>query len=182
MAGSREGEIKRLLPILQCVAEKVQKKFALVAAPYLKEKLIEATQNWSSKPLIVSNEDKFDCFAASGGGIIKSGTSGLEYGFAKKPYVVFYKVNAISYYMIKRMIKTKFVNLINIIADKEIVPELIQNQATPENIGIKLGEVLARPKLQTEQITEVLRELYPAHGTPSDNAAKKIVEICEMSV
>lgn len=160
MPGSRKGEVRKLLPIFLSAARILGKKPVVIAADnvVLPEGIIK-----------IPNAEKADCFAASSCGIIKSGTSGLEYAFAGKPYVVAYKANKITAYMVKRMIKIKFVNLVNILFEREIVPELIQENCTAEKIADALKNHKAVDK--NELVRMLSRE---GGGQPSAFAASLV--------
>lgn len=126
MPGSRKGEVNKLLPIFLEAAKILNKKPVVIVADNVQI---------NADVLTVHNSEKLDCFAASSMGIIKSGTAGLEYAFSGHPYVVAYKMNPISAWMVKRMIRIKFLSLVNIIFNREVIPELLQENCTPENIA-----------------------------------------------
>jgi lipid-A-disaccharide synthase len=75
--------------------------------------------------------------------LVTSGTATLETALFKVPQVVCYKGSSISYHIAKRVIKVKYISLVNLIEDKEIVKELIQGELTPENIQSELNKVIA---------------------------------------
>lgn len=133
MPGSRKGEVRHMLPVFLSAAKILGKKPVVIAADNI---IIP------DGVTIVHNREKLDCFAASSMGIIKSGTSGLEYAFSGKPYVVAYKANPISVWMVRRMIKIQFANLVNILFGREIVPELLQEKCTPEHIAAALSSTI----------------------------------------
>ena len=164
MPGSRKGEVTKLLPTFLEAAKKLDKKPVIIAADNVQI---------NEDVVVVHNREKLDCFAASSCGIIKSGTSGLEYAFAGKPYVIAYKANPITAWMVKRMINVKFVNLVNILFDREIVPELLQEKCTAGEIisALSKGEVVDKAQL--------LEKLSGGIASPSALAADKIISLIQ---
>jgi lipid-A-disaccharide synthase len=94
------------------------------------------------------------------------------------PEIVCYKAGSISYEIAKRLVKLKYICLVNLIMDKEVVKELIQNELTPENITKELNHILF-DTLQRERIKfdyQQLKKLLSENGNASANAAKIIYE------
>jgi len=175
MPGSRRGELKRNLPVFKTVAENMGMDVVIIAA----DNAVIDVSGWKVKTVIVSNFEKADCFAAASAGVIKSGTSGLEFAFANKPYVVAYKISWPSYVIIKMMLKIKYANLLNIIAGRELVPELIQGNCTPKKITAALRGAMANADLG--EYKSNLATLKPLSGTPSSNAAAAVLKLCRGS-
>lgn len=177
MPGSRKGELKRMLPVFEKVtATMADTKFVIIAADYAQFTLEAVTQKWANPPLIVDNSEKIDCFAASKAGIIKSGTAGLEYAFAGKPFVVAYKVNPVSAYMLRRMIRINFANLVNILLNREAVPELLQEDCEAEYIIDNLNAVMTAPRDLLMGCKEAINMLKPeGKKTPSQLAAEEVL-------
>ena len=86
--------------------------------------------------------------------IAKSGTVSLEICNFKIPSLILYKMNFINFFIIKMLVKTKFANIINIAARKEIIPELLQGKCNPKNISNMITYFLDNPKKMEEQINE----------------------------
>ena len=162
MPGSRRGEVKKLLPIFLEAAKKLGKQPVIIAADNVKFKV---------DAVIVHNREKLDCFAASSYGIIKSGTSGLEYAFASKPYVIAYKTSAVTAYIARRLITIKYLNLVNVLFDREIVPELLQENCTPEKI------VEALQKYEPIDKSALIEKLSRGATPPSQRAAEIIISL-----
>jgi lipid-A-disaccharide synthase len=164
MPGSRAGEVKRNLPILQEALSIIGKPAVYIVADNV---------TLPDNVLKVPNSEKADCFAACSAGIIKSGTSGLEFAFARKPYVVVFRANPISVWILRRMTKLRFANLINILADKEIVPELLQEKFTAKNIANAIRNV------DRAEIDANIAKLSPESGSPSANAANIVLQLID---
>src|SRR6202012_4539028 len=101
-------ELRPVLPVSHVVAETVRR----------------AAATWPVPPIIVTElQDKHDAYAAAGVALTKSGTSTLELALAGVPMAVTYRVNAVSAYMARRMIRVKHVAMVNLLAGRAAVPE-----------------------------------------------------------
>lgn len=186
LAGSRKQEVKSLLPVMIEIVNKfnqksvldssIDYKFVLAGVSNLDESLYEkAKQNG----IDVIFEQTYDLLSAADAAIVASGTATLETALFEVPQVVIYKVNAITYQIAKLVIKVKWVSLVNLIANKEIVKELLQHDATAEKISQEL-ELLLDTKserynfMKKEYIT--LKNQIQTEGV-SIRTAKKIKEI-----
>ena len=86
--------------------------------------------------------------------VSKSGTISLEICNAGVPSIIIYKMNFVNFFIIKMLAKVKFANIINIAADKEIIPELLQEKCNSKDIFNKVDEFLSNPELSKKQINE----------------------------
>ncbi len=105
--------------------------------------------------------------------IVASGTATLEAALLKKPMVITYKMPAISWQILKRMRYQPYVGLPNILADKFLVPELLQNDATPQ----KLANAVARLLSDDDYLKEIKQEFTTIHQTLRQNSAKKAADV-----
>ena len=122
------------------------------------------------------NNKTYDLLSISNAALVASGTATLETALFKVPQVVCYKGGAISYQIAKRIITLKFISLVNLIMDKEVVTELIQNDFTKENLTKELTKILDeeyREKLFLEYFE--LEKKLGGKGA-SENTAKLIAE------
>jgi lipid-A-disaccharide synthase len=112
--------------------------------------------------------------------ITKSGTSTLEAALYKKPTVVIYKMPTISYLFLKllNVVKTEFAALPNILLEKEIFPELIQNEATSENIKNEAINWIN----QNDTVDDTIKDLTQLHKQLRMNAGEKAAQIIEKAV
>lgn len=189
MPGSRRMEASRLLPIfgaaLRIASEKLPGLRPVVpVAPIVAETVRRVAADWPAAPILVEgNEAKHDAFAAvarsGGAGLIKSGTSSLEMAVAGIPHVVAYRVNPITAAIVRRLVKVPHASLVNLLAEREVVPERIQEACTPE----ALAEALLRPMLdpavaeaQRAGFAEALGKLRAPEGLPSDAAAEAVLK------
>ena len=141
LPGSRKQEITRILGAMLSVRNDFSDtQFIIAGAPSVPESFY--------KDLIGSNDIKivfnktYDLLMNSTAALVTSGTATLETALFKVPQVVCYKGSNISYHIAKRLIKVKYISLVNLIMDKKIVTELIQNDLNKENIKKELGDLL----------------------------------------
>ncbi len=187
LPGSRKGEVTSHMPIfamaLSLLSFCYPKLAFVVSVPeHALELLSPYLNNSPFRAIITSNEqDKKNAMAASDFAFVKSGTVAFEVAMAHTPMLITYKMNAISVWLLKLMITTKYVNLINILLKKEAIPELLQEHATPMMLASCANTLLSNPDLQQKQqesIKEALDRLVPPGGqNPSDIAAKKILSL-----
>jgi lipid-A-disaccharide synthase len=145
--------------------------------------VLRAAARWQVKPLIVTDiDDKHDAYAAAGAALTKSGTSTLELALAGVPMAVTYRVNPLSAALARRLIRVEHVAMVNLLAGEAIVPELLQQDCTPE----KLAEVLRRllsdenaASAQRAAFKPVMASLAAPEGTPAEAAALAVLEVLE---
>jgi lipid-A-disaccharide synthase len=121
-------------------------------------------------------EDTYNLLQKSRAAIVTSGTATLETALFRVPQVVVYKANALSYWAAMRLIKVKFVSLVNLIAGREVVREMIQSEATPDNVAAELSRILNDTNYRTSMIEgydQIIKTLDT--GSASENAARLMV-------
>ena len=138
--GSRHSEIKRLLPIIvgsakEIIKEKPHAQFVIPVASTLKEEDILPYFDGTNFDMRIISHRSHDVMEVCDTVITVSGTVTLELALLKKPMVVINKIGKLSYYLVTRTLKLDHIALCNIVAGKRVVPELIQNDATVENIS-----------------------------------------------
>tara|TARA_B110000438_G_scaffold229770_1_gene224626 strand:+ start:225 stop:692 length:468 start_codon:yes stop_codon:yes gene_type:complete len=141
----------------------------------LKKKVLSYTQKFKLNDCdVVSNtEKKNDILSNSVLAIAKSGTISLEICNLGIPSFIIYKMNFINFFIIKNLVNVKFANIINIIANNEIIPELLQSKCTSNNIYNKFKLFINNPKFAEEQIfnyQKILKEIK-LKTSPSENVA-----------
>jgi lipid-A-disaccharide synthase len=189
LPGSRRNEIRRHLSIFMQTLELLTARFGdltevIIVPPNMVEELEEHIEEWPGRPIIVTQEDeKHDAFATASAALVKSGTISLELACARVPMVVTYRVSLITAWLLRRMIKVKFVSLINLLMNREIIPELLQEKCHPDLLAQKLAGFLINQDKGIQQVNEAeeaLAQLMPASGEkPSDLAAKAVFELIE---
>lgn len=159
--GSRRSEIKRLLAIiLQSAACLKQKypgaQFLLPLAPGLKHTDIQTyLQTHPDLAIQVIEDRAYDVMASCDMIITVSGTVTLEIALIGTPLLIINKVAWLTYAIVHRMLKIKHIGLCNIVADKRIAPELIQNEATPRNICQSVANLLEQPAMRERMRSEL---------------------------
>ncbi len=182
MPGSRRTEVARLLPILGATLQRLGEMVPVVpvAAP-VADAVRAATRNWTPRPVLVTDEaDKYDAFAASTAALTKSGTSTLELAMAGVPMVVTYRVNPLSAAIARRLVKVRYASVINLLAEREVVPELIQQACTPDRLAAAMRTLLNDPAAAAAQVAacrDALALLRSPVGAPSDAAASAVLDV-----
>ena len=186
MPGSRRGEVSRLLPVYAETLTLLARSFPTLvpvvpAATGVADSVRAATAAWPVRPLVVTTlADKHDAYAAAAVALTKSGTSTLELALAGVPMAVTYRVNPLTAAIARRLVRVKFAALVNILAGREVVPELIQQRCTPALLAETVATLLADPaaaQAQREAFTPLLASLAPPTGSPSEAAAQAILEL-----
>ena len=167
--GSRNSETNVLLPILSDFIKLMNKKSNIynfifhatvenreLISSFLKNKLIDNAQ-------VISDENiKTQILSSSIFAVAKSGTVSLEICNANIPSIIIYKINMINYLIMKFLVKVKFANIINIINNKEIIPELLQSECNAKEIYNSVNYLLNNPnllKLQLASIDKTLKNI-----------------------
>ena len=176
LPGSRKQEILKKLPIMLEVTKHFPAyRFVVAKAPGLEESFYTGLLAPYSNVSSVADKT-YSLLMQSKAALVTSGTATLETALFGVPEVICYKGNALSYQIAKRLIKIKFIGLVNLIMDKEVMKELIQDALTVENLQHELGLLLDDPKKQ-QQVKEdytALVNLLKKGGNASANAAASI--------
>ncbi len=188
MPGSRRTEVTRMLPVfeaaLRLVAARVPGLVPVVplAGP-VAGSVAAATRHWPTRPILLDTAaDKHDGFAASAAALTKSGTSTLELAMAGVPMLVSQRANPVSVAIMRRTVTVRYLSILNLIAEREIVPELLQEACTPQHIAAALVPLLTDPAAAAAQRSAcraVLAQLAPLQGTPSDAAAAEVMALLD---
>lgn len=176
LPGSRKQELKRIIPLMARVVRKFPDyQFAVAAVNNFDKSWYQELGNLPNVKLVF--EDTYNLLLNSSAAIVTSGTATLETALFKVPQIVVYKANEISYLLAKLLVKVRFISLVNLIAGKEIVKEMIQSEANPENVSVELEKILSdndyRRKMLDgyEQIIKILDT-----GSASENTARLMVQ------
>lgn len=175
MPGSRKQEVSRMMEVMLKVVKMFPDyQFVVGCAPSLPEEYYKELVG-NEKVDLVFNKT-YQLLQVSSAAVVTSGTATLETALFYVPEVVCYKGNPISYIIAKRLIKVKYISLVNLIMNKPVVKELIQNDLTAENISVELRNMLSDSKRQRDLLEdyEELRFLLGNAGA-SDNAASIII-------
>ena len=176
LPGSRQQEILKKLPIMLEVAKYFPSyQFVVAKAPGLDENFYNVLLAPYNNVSTVVNKT-YELLAQSKAALVTSGTATLETALFAVPEVICYKGSSISYQIAKRLVKIKYIGLVNLIMEKEVVKELIQDDLTVENLKKEL-DTLLNSKEKQEQLKNdyaALKNLLSRGGHASANAAKSI--------
>ena len=179
LPGSRKQEIEAKLPVmLQATKNLPEYQFVVGKAPSIEDEFYEGFIKDYKNVKVISNET-YSLLMKSVAALVTSGTATLETALFGVPEIVCYKASNISYQIAKRLVKLKFISLVNLIMNKEVVKELIQNDLTSEKITVQLNNVLfdSRKKQQLKNDYSALKQLLSEGGNASQNAAKSICSL-----
>jgi lipid-A-disaccharide synthase len=170
LPGSRIDEVKRLLPPLLASAHLLQKEipelqFIIPLAPGISRTTLSPWMGNISIPLKVVEGWTYDAMNLSDLLVTASGTATLEGAILQKPMIIVYKVSLPSYWIGKALIRVKHIGLVNLVGGKEIVPELIQNDVTPQRIAKEAFRILRDPILR-RGMTESMAGVRQSLGEP----------------
>jgi lipid-A-disaccharide synthase len=176
LPGSRKQELKIKLPIMLQVAEHFPDHLFVVAkAPGIENDFYNSFLADHTNVDTVSNQTYLLLMNAKAA-LVTSGTATLETALFDVPEIVCYKGNAFSYQIAKRLIKIKYISLVNLIMDKEVITELIQDELTVENLKTELSSIL-NDTIKIEKIKSdyaELRKILQLGGNASFNAAASV--------
>jgi lipid-A-disaccharide synthase len=176
LPGSRKQEILKKLPIMLEAAARFPKHvFVVGQAPGISDEMIAQFTN-AFENIKVLKGNTYGILSIADAALVTSGTATLETALFGVPEVVCYLGSPISYAIAKRIIKIKYISLVNLIMNKQVVTELIQHELTAGNIAVALEQVLS-DTMTIEQIREdyfQLNQLLKAGGKASEKAASII--------
>jgi lipid-A-disaccharide synthase len=179
LPGSRIHEVKRLLPSMIDSINLLQKEmsdlqFIIPLAPGISKETLSPWMRNISVPVKVVEGFTYEVMNLSELLITASGTATLEGAILQKPMVIVYKVSLLSYWIGRALIQVDHIGLANLVAGKEIVPELIQKEATPQRIAEEALRILRDPILR-RHITESMEKASKKLGEPG--AAQRAAHI-----
>jgi len=180
-AGSRSSETDVLLPILMDFIKLMNEKFKEYIFVFhatdenknlINEKL--KNNNFNNVEIISDKNIKSQVLLNSIFAVSKSGTVSLEICNAKVPSIIIYKINFINYLIMKSLVKVNFANIINIINNREVIPELLQNECNAKEIYKSVVYFLKNPDLAKIQVDDCMKTLdqIRSKSSSSDEAAK----------
>src|SRR5690606_35559205 len=164
MPGSRGGEVARLGSLFLDAAERLRGlrpgiRFVMPCASPERRTQLEQMLAGRDLPLTLIDGRSHEALAACDAVLIASGTATLEALLYKRPMVVAYRVAPLTFSILKRMVKSAYVSLPNLLAQRLLVPELLQEAATPEAMAQLLSPLLEHGEVQTEGFDEIHRTL-----------------------
>ena len=145
LPGSRKQEISKMLSVMLSVVHHYPTyQFVIAGAPSQEEEFYKSVVSKSEVKLIPN--DTYNLLSHSHAALVTSGTATLETALFEVPEVVCYKGNLISYWIAKQIVKLDYISLVNLIMNREVVKELIQNELTSKQLKLELDKILDSSK------------------------------------
>jgi lipid-A-disaccharide synthase len=183
LPGSRANEINRLLPIMLAAAEILQARtpgiqFMLPQADSISDELLESYMCQSPVKITVIKNQPYDVIQCCDVVMTTSGTATIEIALLNVPMVITYKLAALTYWLGRWLVNTPFIGLPNIILGKGFIKELIQHEATSENLAEEIERILT-DKFYADQMRDNLKQVKQqlGQGGGSKNMAELALEI-----
>lgn len=183
LPGSRQGEIRRLLPTLLTAAAQLQQRypdavFVLPLANSLSADDLAPYLSQSSVSVRVIPQQFYNTVQLCDAAIVTSGTATLEVALLGVPMVIVYKTAVSTYHIVKRIIQIPHIGLCNIVAGKAVVKELIQHEANPNTIAAEIGHILddAGYRQQMQQDLQAVKQRL-GEGGGTERAARALLEM-----
>lgn len=179
--GSRRGEVQQLLPDLLQSAREIYAKndniqFVISQAPELSSSLFAEAERFDGAPLTIIKGDVHTVIRSCDAIATASGTVTLEMALLETPMVVIYRVSPVSYWLLRHLIKTEYISLVNIVAEHEVVPELLQENASAHFIVPYLLSILNDGDDRSRMISG-LRDVKSRLG--SGDSAERLADLVE---
>jgi lipid-A-disaccharide synthase len=178
LPGSRKQEISKKLPIMLEVTKFFpHHQFIVAEAPSIEDEFYQNFTKQYSNVSAVKNQT-YNLLSQAKAAAVTSGTATLETALFGVPEVVCYKGSSISYQIAKRVIRVKYMSLVNLIMDRAVVKELIQNDLTEHNLKHELQELLKNEKRINDIKKDYaeLKTILSEGGNASANAARSIID------
>jgi lipid-A-disaccharide synthase len=185
LPGSRRGEVSRLLPAfgetLGRLAHRLPELRAVVpTVPAVADRVQAAAAKWPLPAVVITDRDeKPDAFAAADAALAASGTVVLELAAAGVPTVAAYRANAVTAALLRRMLTVRYVTLVNLVLDRPVVPEFLQEHCRAEILTPAVEHLLVSPparEAQRQGFREALDKLAVPER-PSERAADVVLEL-----
>lgn len=174
LPGSRKQEVGRMLEVMLKIVDKFPEyQFVIGCAPSLPEEYYKSLIGNANVQLVFNKT--YQLLQVASAALVTSGTATLETALFYVPEVVCYKGNKISYLIAKNLIKVKYISLVNLIMDKPVVKELIQNDLTPENVEAELKQLLTNHKVQRQLLDDYEDLRYKLGNAGASNNAATII-------
>ncbi len=185
LPGSREAEVARLLPVYRETAARLQSAFpglrlvAAAAAP-VAARIAAAVSAWPQPVIVAQGGARYDAMAASDVALAASGTVTLELARAGTPMVVAYRMNLLTGWLARLLVRVKYVTLINIVLGREAIPELLLEDCTPQALAGALATLIRDADARSAQraaMAEGLRRLAGPGPSPGVRAADAVLKV-----
>lgn len=179
LPGSRKTEIEYILPVMLKSAVLIRKEipdiqFIIAKSPQVNLDLYTHKIHETDIDIQIIEGKTYDCLNMADFALIASGTATLEAALMQTPFIVIYKLNLLNYLLYRPQVKVPYIGMVNIVAEKKIVPEFIQFEAKPQNISREALKILNHPAeiaVMKKNLSQI-KSLLGAAG-----AAKRAAEI-----
>ncbi|MBI4395182.1 MAG: lipid-A-disaccharide synthase [Candidatus Omnitrophica bacterium] len=183
--GSRQTEVKRILPEMLQVAKRIYSRtpnvqFLLSQSNTLSSSLYEKilSREQPSYPIQSIRNRSFDLLYASDFALVSSGTSTLEAALASTPFVILYKTAWSTFFLGRRLIRIPYIGLVNVVAGRKIVPEFIQHEIKPETIAQEAHFLLEHQDLREKMILDLKAiQVKLGDSGAAERAAKVVLKV-----
>ncbi len=185
LPGSRRGEVARHLPpfgeALAILAQRLPGlAVVLPTLPELRPEIERATRGWAVVPRIVAapGAENYAAMAAADAALAASGTVALELALARVPTIVAYRVNPLTARLARRLITVRYVSLVNIILDRPVMPELLQEDCVAPKLAAAVERLMIEPEARAVQLAaadQVALALGQGGPAPSHRAARAVL-------
>jgi lipid-A-disaccharide synthase len=186
LPGSRLNEVRFLWPIFRGAIERTEAvtgplTIVLPTVPTVALRVKRRVAEWNH-PVIVTEDaqEKFAAFDAADIALAASGTVSTELALSSTPMVIGYRVGRITAEIARRYIRVPFITLVNLILNRKAIPELVQNDCTPERLSAELIQLITNPAARVSQVTasaEAVQALGLGDERPSMRAARAIMTL-----
>ncbi|MBI3603238.1 MAG: lipid-A-disaccharide synthase [Nitrospirae bacterium] len=184
LPGSREKEVRSLLPMMLETAARLAREdpklqFVMAQAPSISDGLIEELSAGSGVSVRIMRDQPSEAMAVSDLLLVASGTATLQAAVVGTPMVLVYRTSWATYWLARWLVTVEYIGLVNIVAGRRVVTELIQQEATPQRLAEEAERLLHNQAVYGE-MREALREVRDRLGEPgaSRRAAEAILEEC----
>jgi lipid-A-disaccharide synthase len=189
LPGSRRGEVRRHLPVFRATGALLKARVPglvclVPTVPAVADAVEAETKGWAAPVHVLRDPDaKYQAFAAASVALAASGTVTTETAFAGLPTVVMYSVNAVAARLFRLVLKSRwlrFVSAVNLVVEREVLPEYLQNRCKPALLAEAVARLLADPAARAEQlagIAEAVQLLSVGGARPSRIAARTILAV-----
>ncbi len=184
LPGSRAGEVRRHLPVLLKAIAELRRNFSLsvlLATPqgfHPEDVLKSFGEPIQALSVRVVEGQTWDAIGHADIALAACGTVTVEAAVLGTPMVTFYKVNSLSWWAGRRLVTVPFFSMVNLIAGREIIPELIQHRMTAANIAHAAGQLLTEPERVDQMRADLasVRGMLASEGDPFSRAAELILK------
>ncbi len=169
MPGSRKNEVKKHLPIMNKAKQLIEKQLPDYNFQIIKPKSLEESFYRQFSPDMEIVNHSYRTLAESKFIVASSGTATVEIAVLEIPYLIIYKLNPITWQILKRLVNAEFVGMVNILSKRKVVDELLQNQANPK----KIAEITCGYLKDTLKYNQLKQELKKVKQTLSPKGASE---------